>query len=72
MPEHIIFESVARRLEAGTYSPCLAANLRARMPVAAPQRPVASLPVRVATIVAPYVGSALLGLALAAAFMVQP
>jgi hypothetical protein len=39
MPTHLVFESVARRLDAGTYSPCIVA----RMPVAAPQRPMASV-----------------------------
>jgi hypothetical protein len=39
MPTHLVFQSVAQRLDAGTYSPCVVA----RMPVAAPTRLVASL-----------------------------
>ena len=39
MPTHLVFTSVAARLDAGTYSPCVVA----RMPVAAPVRPVASV-----------------------------
>jgi hypothetical protein len=39
MPTHLVFESVARRLDAGTYSP----SIVARMPVAAPSSPVASV-----------------------------
>lgn len=38
MPAHLVFASVARRLADGTYSTAIA-----RRPVAAPQRPVASL-----------------------------
>lgn len=38
MPSHFVFESVARRLDAGTYSACIA-----RRPIAAPVRPVASV-----------------------------
>jgi hypothetical protein len=60
--ETIVFRSVARRLEAGTYQP------RAK----APSSPVASLPPSAWAAVAPYLGSALLGAALALAFMVQP
>lgn len=61
--ETLVFTSVARRLEAGTYQP---------RPVAAPSSPVASLPPSAWAVVAPYVGSALLGAVLALAFMVQP
>ena len=39
MPSHFTMQSIAARLDAGTYSPCVVA----RMPVAAPQRPVASV-----------------------------
>jgi hypothetical protein len=60
--EVLIMQSIARRLEQGTYQP------RAKAPV----RPVASLPRSPWAIVAPYVGSALLGAFLAACFMVSP
>jgi len=60
--ETIVFRSVARRLEQGTYLP------RAK----APSCPVASLSQSPWAIVAPYLGSALLGAVLALAFMVQP
>lgn len=65
---HLVFESVARRLDAGTYSPCIVA----RIPAVAPTRPVASPVARVATLAAPYVGSALLGALLALAYGVTP
>jgi hypothetical protein len=39
MPSHFTMQSIAQRLDAGTYSP----SIVARMPVAAPQRPVASV-----------------------------
>ena len=39
MPTHFHMQSIAARLDAGTYSPCVVA----RMPVAAPSRPVASV-----------------------------
>jgi hypothetical protein len=61
--ETIVFRSVARRLEAGTYLP---------RPVAAHTRPVASLSPSPWAAVLPYVGSALLGAFLALAFMVTP
>jgi hypothetical protein len=61
--ETIVFRSVARRIEAGTYLP---------RPVAAHTRPVASLSRSPWAAVAPYLGSALLGAALALAFTVQP
>lgn len=38
MPTHLVFQSVAARLDAGTYSTTIA-----RMPVAAPVRPMASV-----------------------------
>jgi hypothetical protein len=61
--EVLVFQSVARRLEAGTYQP---------RPVAAPVRPVASLSPSAWAVVAPYLGSALLGAFLALCFTVQP
>jgi hypothetical protein len=64
---HIVYTSIAQRLDAGTYSTCIA-----RRPVAPPTRPVASPYAGMATIVAPYVGSALLGALLALAYQVQP
>lgn len=67
---HIVFTSVARRLDAGAYSPAIARAQRA--PVAAPTRPVAHPFSGMATVVAPYVGSALLGALLALAFQVSP
>lgn len=70
MPTHFVFESVARRLDAGAYS--LAVARAQRAPVAAPTRPVAHPFAGMATVVAPYVGSALLGAILALAFQVQP
>lgn len=64
---HLVFTSVAARLDAGTYSPAVASAMRG--PVAAPTRPVASPFRGMATAVAPYVGSALLGAFLALAFV---
>jgi hypothetical protein len=60
--ETLVFTSVARRLEAGTYQP------RAK----APSSPVASLSPSPLAVVAPYLGSALLGAFLALCFTVQP
>lgn len=60
--EVLIMQSIARRLDAGTYQP------RAK----APSSHVASLPPSPWSVVAPYLGSALLGAFLAACFMVQP
>ena len=65
---HLVFTSVARRLDAGTYS----AAIVARSPVVPPTRPVASPFRGMATIVAPYVGSALLGALMALAYGVAP
>lgn len=59
--ETLVMTSIARRLDAGTYQP---------RPVAAPSSPVASLSRSHWAIVAPYVGSALLGAFLAACFTV--
>jgi hypothetical protein len=67
---HIVYTSIAARLDAGTYSPGIARALRA--PIAAPSSPVASLAARVASLAAPYVGSALLGAVLALAYGVSP
>lgn len=61
MPTHLVFESVARRLDAGTYSTCVAA----RMPVAAPQRPVESLSAPAWTYAACGLMGAVIGLLLA-------
>ena len=60
--ETLVFTSVARRLEAGTYQP------RAK----ASSSPVASLSRSAWAMVAPYLGSALLGALLALCFAVQP
>lgn len=67
---HIVYTSIAQRLDAGTYSPSVAANLRTA-PIASTM-PVASIAARVATVAAPYVGSMILGALLALAFQVQP
>ena len=57
MPEHIIMQSIARRLDAGTYLP---KPRHQAAPAAAPSN-------------APnYVGAALCGVLLALAFMVRP
>lgn len=61
--EVLVFQSVARRLEQGTYQP---------RPVAAPSSPVASLSPSLWAAVAPYLGSALLGAFLALCFTVTP
>lgn len=60
--EVLVFRSVARRLEAGTYQP------RAK----APSSPVTALSRSPWAIMAPYVGSALLGAFLALCFTVTP
>ena len=67
---HIVYTSIAQRLDAGTYSACIARATRS--PVAPPSRHVASPFARVATVVAPYLGSALLGAFLALAYGVTP
>jgi len=56
MPEHIIMQSIARRLDAGTYLP----KPRHAAPAAAPSN------------AHNYVGAALCGVLLALAFMVRP
>ena len=56
---HIVYTSIAQRLDAGTYSACIARATRSS--VAPPSGPMASPYARMATIVAPYVGSAILG-----------
>lgn len=60
--EVLVFQSVARRLEAGTYQP------RAK----APSSPVTELSPSPWAVVAPYVGSAILGAFLALCFTVTP
>jgi hypothetical protein len=60
--ETLVFTSVARRLEQGTYQP------RAK----APSSPVTELSPSLWAIVAPYLGSALLGAFLALCFTVSP
>jgi hypothetical protein len=61
--EVLIMTSIARRLEQGAYIP---------RPVAAPTRPVTELSPSPWAVVAPYLGSALLGAFLAACFTVSP
>jgi hypothetical protein len=56
MPEHIIMQSIARRLDAGTYLPKPRQAAPAASPSNAPN----------------YVGAALCGVLLALAFMVRP
>lgn len=63
MPAHIIFESVARRLEAGTYSPAIVARMRA----AAPSSHVASVSAPLWTYAAAALMGAVIGLLLAGA-----
>jgi hypothetical protein len=60
--EMLIFTSVARRLEAGTYSPCVARIVS--------QPPPAIMPPPPRHYVAEIIGSALLGAFIALAFMV--
>ncbi len=60
MPTHLVFESVARRLDAGTYSTAIA-----RMPVAAPSSPVASVSAPAWTYAAAALMGAVIGLLLA-------
>lgn len=62
MPTHLVFESVARRLDAGTYSTTIA-----RMPAAAPVRPVASVSAPLWTYVAAALMGAVIGLLLGGA-----
>jgi hypothetical protein len=63
----LLYTSIAARLDAGTYSPCVARARRAA--IAAPRRPVAGLAARVAAVAAPYLGCALLGALLALCFV---
>jgi hypothetical protein len=56
MPEHIIMQSIARRLDAGTYLP----------------RPRQAAPIASQNHAPNYVGAALCGVLLALAFMVRP
>jgi hypothetical protein len=67
---HIVYTSIAARLDAGTYSPALARALRS--PVAVPSRPVAGPFAGMAAVALPYVGCALLGALLALAYGVTP
>ena len=60
--EVLVFQSVARRLEQGTYQP------RAKATIS----PVASLSPSPLAVVAPYLGSALLGALLALCSTVSP
>lgn len=61
MPSHFSFESIAARLDAGTYSPCVVA----RMSVAAPVRPLASVSAPLWTYAAAGLMGAVIGLLLA-------
>lgn len=63
MPSHFTMQSIASRLDAGTYSPCVVA----RMPVAAPVRPMASLPAPAWTYAAAALMGAVIGLMLGGA-----
>lgn len=60
MPSHFSFESIAARLDAGTYSTAIA-----RMPVAAPVRPMASVSAPLWTYAAAAALGAVIGLLLA-------
>lgn len=61
MPTHFTMQSIAARLDAGTYSPCVVA----RMPVAAPSSPAASVSEPWWTYAASGLLGALIGLLLA-------
>lgn len=61
MPTHFDITSIARRLDAGTYSPCVVA----RMPVAAPTRPMASVSAPLWTYAAAALMGAVIGILLA-------
>lgn len=60
MPTHFTMQSIAARLDAGTYSTAIA-----RMPVAAPSSPVASVSAPLWTYAAAGLLGALIGLLLA-------
>lgn len=60
MPSHFTMQSIAARLDAGTYSTAIA-----RMPVAAPSSPVVSLPAPLWTYAAAAALGAAIGLLLA-------
>lgn len=62
MPTHFDITSIARRLDAGTYSACIA-----RRPLAAPQRHVASVSAPAWTYVAAALMGAVIGLMLGGA-----
>lgn len=61
MPTHFHMQSIAARLDAGTYSPCVVA----RMPVAAPSSPMASVSAPLWTYAAAAALGAVIGLLLA-------
>lgn len=61
MRTHFTMQSIAARLDAGSYSPCVVA----RMPVAAPVRPVASVSAPLWTYAAAALMGAVIGLLLA-------
>lgn len=61
MPSHFTMQSIAQRLDAGTYSPCVVA----RMPVAAPSSPMASVSAPAWTYAAAALMGAVIGLLLA-------
>jgi hypothetical protein len=63
MPTHLVFTSVAARLDAGTYSPCVVA----RTPVAAPSGPTASVSAPLWTYAAAAALGAVMGLMLGGA-----
>jgi hypothetical protein len=63
MPSHFTMQSIAQRLDAGTYSP----SIVARMPVAAPSSPVASVSAPLWTYAASAVMGAVIGLMLGGA-----
>ena len=67
---HIVYTSIAARLDAGTYSPCVVRALRS--PVAVPSRRGAGPFGGMAAVAAPYVGCALLGALMALAFVGSP
>lgn len=63
MPTHFTMQSIAARLDAGTYSPCVVS----RMPVAAPVRPMASVSAPAWTYAAAGLLGAVIGLLLGGA-----
>jgi hypothetical protein len=67
---HIVYTSIAARLDAGEYSPAIARATRS--PAAVPSRRVAGPFDGMATVALPYIGSALLGALMALAYGVTP